>query len=113
MKKSVILSASFLFGITYSIFIIRYIFQVGELMWLDIPTAVIYPHVFFAVLATIMNGAAFLSKSKKALLLCAGFYTASAISFPPFHIFVVVPMLLTLASLGFNIKDYKLKKQLC
>lgn len=81
-------------GAAYVVCALCYLVKSGGVMWGGIATWVVWPHLICAALAVLLGAAGMIGDQNRLLLCGAAMYGISAALFPPFHVFLILPLLL-------------------
>ena len=92
--KKAKLGVSCVAGAAYVAWVLCYVVKSGGEMWGGIATWVVWPHIICAALAALFGAAGMLRKQSRLLLYAAAMYGIAAVLFPPFHVFLILPLLL-------------------
>lgn len=100
-KRSALLLISAILGVLYAVYIVSYFAgsSIGssgaEAIGVGIATALVIPHMLFAVLAAIFNVLGWSMSSRGFALTGAILYAVAAVMFPMYAMFVLIQMVLS------------------
>lgn len=89
------LLAAALWGLVYTACVTASLWTAGATLWAGIGTAVVIPHAVCAGAATLWGVLGAVTGRRWLILGSAGGWCAAAALFPPLHVFVLAPLLLT------------------